>query len=71
MPSALFLDSRLSLDWVLHATLIEGGCSHSRLGFTANFLRMVNVLWHASTTPVHGGDCQNTEVVVGTVKIQE
>ena len=24
-------------------------------------LRVVNVLWHASTTAVHGRDCQNTE----------
>ena len=25
----------------------------------------VNVSWHASTTLVHGRDCQNTAVVVG------
>ena len=33
--------------------------------FTANSLRLVNVVWHASTTPVHGRDCQNTGLVVG------
>ena len=44
--------------------LIEGECKHSRLGFTANSLRLVNVSWHASTTPVHGRDCQNTGAVV-------
>ena len=65
MTSALFLGLSLSVDWVLHATLIEGECQQSRLGFTANFLRLVNVPWHASTTPVHGRDCQNTAVVAG------
>ena len=61
MPNALFLGSSLYLDRVLHATLIEGECWHSRLSFTANSLRVVNVLWYASTTVVHGRDCQNTE----------
>ena len=47
----------------------------SRLGFTAKSLRLVNVSWHASTTPVHvkgllenkssSRGCQNTGVIVG------
>ena len=65
MPNALFLGQSFPLDWVLHATLIEGGCKHSRLGFTANSLRLVNAPCHTSITPVYRRGCQSIEVVVG------
>ena len=64
MPSALFLGSSSPLGWVLHATLIEEECLHSRLDFTANSLHMANASWHTSITPLHGRDCPNSAVVV-------
>ena len=76
MPSALFLGSSLSLDWVLHNTLIEGEFQHSRLTSTANSLPVVNVLpgmtYEYKRYTEETVRIQKTEaVVVGTVRIQQ
>ena len=73
MPSTMFLGSSLSLDWILHATLIEGGYYHSRLGFTLTlgvwsmyYGMPVQQQYMEVTARV-----QKTEVVVGTVRIHQ